>query len=93
MTEHRAPLPTFTPAQLVECDEGHKQPALGCPVCLLYLLYAQPLVDVGVEAVKISAEEGSGPARRMLADFNELRARVVARHLVLSELPAGGRPS
>ena len=77
-----APALKFTWAQLAECDDEHDTPRLGCPVCFLYLLYSQPLVDVGAEACKMAAEDGSAPARAMLEAFTELRARVVQQHMV-----------
>jgi hypothetical protein len=75
------PAVSFTPAQLAECDEEHDSPVLGCPVCFLYLAYSQPMVDVGVETVRVAAEEGNRAARRALVDFLELRANLVQRHL------------
>jgi hypothetical protein len=76
-----SPTITFTRAQLAECDEEHDDFVLGCPVCALYLLYAQDMVELGVETARVVASTGSAAAARLLEEFRTMRATIEARHM------------
>lgn len=82
------PAIAFTHAQLAECDEEHDGPVLGCPVCFLYLLYAQPMVQLGAETAELVAETGNPAARHLLEEFRGMRARMVVLHLRRPDVPA-----
>jgi hypothetical protein len=75
------PAISFTAAQLAECDDEHGTPVLGCPVCLLYLLYAQDMVQLGAETAELVAATGNQAARDLLAEFRGMRDTMLRRHL------------
>jgi hypothetical protein len=76
-----SPAISFTAAQLAECDEEHDDFTLGCPVCALYLLYAQDMVELGVGTARVVAETGCEAAQALLKNFESMRDAIVARHL------------